>query len=156
MAAALIGDPGRTRLMAAPAALLLAAVVGCAPQSPDHSSWTDQAHQSLEDVASEISTVTLLLRLERDGKVPGKYQQVVAQDSESAVGETLARFGGEQPEPRDDDEYRQVTSAMSDASDLLSEVRIAIVRRDTAEYPHLLEQLEKSRRDLADVEEQLR
>ena len=136
--------------------LLLATVIGCAPQSPDHSSWTDQAHQALEDVASEVSTVTLLLRLEGDGKVPGKYQQVVAQDSESAVGATMEKFGGEQPEPRDDDEYRHVTSVMSDASDLLSDVRIAIVRRDTAEYPDLLEQLAKSRRDLADAEERLR
>jgi hypothetical protein len=136
--------------------LLLPTVIGCAPQSPDHSSWTDQAHQALEDVASEVSTVTLLLRLEGDGKVPGKYQQVVAQDSESAVGATMEKFGGEQPEPRDDDEYRHVTSVMSDASDLLSDVRIAIVRRDTAEYPDLLEQLAKSRRDLADAEERLR
>jgi hypothetical protein len=110
----------------------------------------------LEDVASEVATVTLLLRLERDGKVPGKYQQVVAQDSESAVGATMQRFGGEQPEPRDDAAYRHVTTVMSDASDVLSDVRIAIVRRDTAAYPDLLTQLAKTQHDLTDAEEQLR
>lgn len=136
--------------------VLLVASTGCAPQSPDHSSWSDQARTSLEDVASEVSTVSLLLRLEHDGKVPGKYQQVVAQDSEAAVGATMEKFGGEQPEPRDDDEYRRVTSAMSDASDLLSDVRIAIVRRDTTAYPDLLDELEKTRRDLIDAEAQLR
>lgn len=128
----------------------------CAPQSPDHTSWTDQARQSLEDTSSEVATVALLLRLERDGKVPGKYQQVVAQDSEAAVGATMARFGGEQPEPRDDPTYRHVTSLMSDASDLLSEVRIAIVRRDSDQYPHLLDELETINRKLTDTAEGLR
>lgn len=129
---------------------------GCAPQSPDHTSWTDQARQALEDTASQVATVALLLRLERENKVPGKYQQVVAQDSESAVGATMAKFGGEQPEPRDDATYKRVTSLMSDASDLVSEVRIAIVRRDSDEYPKLLEQLEELDRKLTHAADGLR
>jgi ABC-type enterochelin transport system substrate-binding protein len=130
-------------------------MAGCAPQSPDHSSWTDQAVQSLKDVTSEVATVTLLLRLERDRKVPGKYQQVVAQDSESAVGETMSKFGGEQPEPRDDAEYKRVTTLISDASDLLSEVRIAIVRRDEDAYPGLLRQLEGLQEKLTRAQDRL-
>jgi hypothetical protein len=147
------------RTAAAAVATTLCLALGlsaCAPRSPDHSSWTDQAHQSLEDVGSEVATVTLLLRLERERKVPGKYQQVVALDSETAVGETMARFGGEQPEPVDDDTYKRVTSLMSDASDLLSEVRIAVVRRDEDAYPDLLSRLEKLQGDLTAEEEQLR
>jgi hypothetical protein len=133
----------------------LASVTGCAPQSPDHSSWTDQARQSLEDVSSEVATVTLLLDLEQARKVPGKYQQVVAQDSESAVGKTLDAFGGEQPEPRDDAEYKRVTTLMSDASDLLSDVRIAIVRRDEGAYPALLRKLAELQGDLTAEQERL-
>lgn len=136
--------------------LVLVAALGCAPRSPDHSSWVDQADQSLSDVTSEVATVALLLRLEADGKVPGKYQQVVAQDSEEAVGVTMARFGGEQPPAGDDASYRDVTGAMSDASDLLAEVRIAIVRRDAAAYPALLDDLEKTRTSLESVREGLR
>jgi hypothetical protein len=126
--------------------VLVAALVGCAPQSPDHSSWTDQARQSLDDTQSQVATVGLLLRLEQDDKVPGKYQQVVAIDAEQAAGTALEKFGGEQPEPRDDATYRRVTSLISDASDLLSQARIAIVRRDTAAYPGLVEDLD----DMAD------
>jgi hypothetical protein len=135
-------------------AVLLAG--GCAPQSPDHTSWTDQARQALEDTASEVATVALLLRLEHENKVPGKYQQVVAQDSESAVGATMAKFGGEQPEPRDDATYKRVTSLMSDASDLLSEVRIAVVRRDSDQYPRLLDELRGLARNLTDAADGLR
>ena len=100
--------------------------------------------------------MTLLLRLQADDKVPGKYQQVVAQQSETAVGETMSRFGGEQPEPEDDAEYRRVTNLMSDASDLLADVRIAIVRRETGEYPHLLDQLGKLEDDLTAAQGRLR
>jgi hypothetical protein len=117
------------------------AATACAPQSPDRSSWTDQAHKSLDDVSSEVATVSLLLRLEDENKVPGKYQQVVAEDSEAAVGQTMSKFGGEQPPPGEDHTYGKVTSLMSDASDLLSQVRIAIVRRDSGEYPELREDL---------------
>lgn len=134
----------------------MASATGCAPQSPDHSSWTDQAHQSLGDVASEVATVTLLLQLEQQRKVPGKYQQVVAQDSESAVGATMDAFGGEQPEPGDDAEYERVTSLMSDASDLLSQVRIAVVRRDESSYPDLLRRLEGLQQDLSRAQDELR
>jgi hypothetical protein len=147
-----VGDRSHGRRMRASAALagltLSLATTACAPQSPDRSSWMDQAHKSLDDVSSEVATVSLLLRLEGEDKVPGKYQQVVAQDSEAAVGETMSKFGGEQPPEGEDDTYGRVTSLMSDASDLLSQVRIAIVRRDTGEYPEL-------REDLAQMQDQL-
>ena len=135
------------------AAIVLA---GCAPQSPDHSSWTDQAYQALEDTSSQVATVALLLRLEQQRKVPGQYQQVVAQDSEAAVGATMAKFGGEQPEPQDDAEYKRVTSLMSDASDLLAEVRIAIVRRDEDAYPDLLRRLDTLQDELTVAEGRIR
>jgi hypothetical protein len=136
--------------------VLVGVASACAPQSPDHSSWVDQADQSLGDVSSEVATVSLLLRLEADGKVPGTFQQVVAQDSETAVGVTMARFGGEQPTRADDASYGEVTGVMSDASDLLAEVRIAIVRRDTAAYPGLLSDLEQLQKELEAVRQGLR
>ena len=150
-----VGRARRYAVAALVSSLGAGLLTGCAPQAPDHSSWTDQAHVALQDVSSEVATVTLLLRLEQQRKVPGKYQQVVAQDSESAVGATMAKFGGEQPEPRDDDVYKRVTSLMSDASDLLSQVRIAIVRRDEAAYPDLLRQLEGLQENLTRAEDRL-
>jgi hypothetical protein len=122
----------RLRLVATAGVVLSLAATACAPQSPDRSSWIDQAHTALDDVSSEVATVGLLLHLQDEDKVPGKYQQVVAQDSESAVGKTMSKFSGEQPPEGEDDTYRDVTAVMSEASDLLAEVRIAIVRRATA------------------------
>lgn len=155
-------EPTRSSTAAGPAVLVVLVTVlmsgtlgACAPQAPDHSSWTDQARQSLGDVSSEVATVTLLLQLEQDRKVPGKFQQVVAQDSESAVARTRDEFGGEQPEPRDDAEYDHITSLMSDASDLLSQVRIAVVRRDASAYPDLLRQLGRIQGSLTRAQDRL-
>jgi hypothetical protein len=113
----------------------------CAPQAPDHSSWRDQAHLSIEDVASNVSTMTLLLRLVRDDRMFGRYQQIVALNSETNAGRTADHFSAEQPEPGDDATYTRVTGVLSDATDLLSEVRIALVRRDTREYADLAKRL---------------
>jgi hypothetical protein len=137
--------------------LVLAVVAsGCAPQAPDHSSWVDQAHQSLEDTSSEVSTAELLLRQVGENRVPGKYQQVIVQDAEKAVGRISDRFGGEQPVRGDDATYTRVTGLMSDASDLLAEVRIAVVRRDEDAYPGLLDKLDALHRDLDRAAEGLR
>jgi hypothetical protein len=123
------------------AGALAVVISACAPQAPDHSSWRDQAHLSVADVASNISTMSLVLRLVREGRMFGKYQQIVALNSETNAGRTTDHFSGEQPEPRDDRDYARVTTALSDASDLLSEVRIALVRRDEGEYAKLSREL---------------
>jgi hypothetical protein len=118
-------------------------LTACAPQAPDHSSWRDQAHLSIEDVASNVSTMSLLLKLVREGRMFGKYQQIVALNSETNAGRTSSHFSAEQPEPADDATYRRVTSLLSDAGDLLSEVRIALVRRDSSKYAGLARQLQQ-------------
>jgi hypothetical protein len=117
--------------------IALMLLVACAPQAPDHSSWRDQAHLSVQDVASNVATMSLVLRLVREGRMFGKYQQIVALNSETNAGRTTSHFSAEQPEPRDDATYKRVTTALSDAGDLLADVRIALVRRDAGAYPRL-------------------
>jgi hypothetical protein len=130
-------------------------LTGCAPQAPDHSSWRDQAHLSLEDVASNVSTMSLLVRLVREDRMFGKYQQIVALNSETNAGRTADHFSAEQPEREDDRTYKRVTTLLSDATDLLSEVRIALVRRDDHEYPRLAAELSKMSGQLSKAESEV-
>jgi hypothetical protein len=116
----------------------------------------DQAHKTLQDVGSSVGTALLLVRLADSDKVMGKYQQIVALDSETAAGKAADKFAGEQPEPGDQTTYKHVTTVLSDATDLLSEVRIAIVRRDTSRYAGLERALKKTQAQLTKVEGQLR
>jgi hypothetical protein len=69
-------------------------------------------------------------------------------DAERNAGTTTARFTAVQPEPADDDAYRHVSTVLSDAGDLLAEVRIAVVRRDERSYAGLTHRLSSTLHDL--------
>jgi hypothetical protein len=116
---------------------------GGAPQSPNHQSWLDQAHTSLAEVSSDVATAQLLLRLTEQNKILATYQQIVALDSESSAGKVASHLSGEQPEPADQAAYSRVTTVLSDASGLLSNVRIVLVRGDASQYPELGRALQK-------------
>jgi hypothetical protein len=128
-------------------ALLLS---GCAPKSPDRVVWTDQATRALADVQGEVATLELALRQRRSDKLPQNYQQVVVLDSEEAIGTTAESFSSVQPPTGVDKRYTQVTSLLSDASDVAAQTRIAVVREDTADYPKLLRELGRVSDDLAE------
>ncbi len=121
--------------------VLLILGTACAPSSPDQAAWTDQARRALASAQSEVQTLRLTLRQQGAGKTWQNYQQVVALDSEEAAGRTAESFSSLQPPIGDDDAYRRVTSLLSDASDLVTDVRIAVVRDDTGSYPGLIEDL---------------
>ena len=127
-------------------ALLLS---GCAPKSPDRVVWTDQATRAIADVQGEVATLELALSQQRSDKLSQNYQQVVVLDSEEAIGTTAESFSSVQPPNEVDKRYAQVTSLLSDASDLAAQTRIAVVREDTTDYAGLLRELGKVSDDLA-------
>jgi hypothetical protein len=128
---------------------------GGAPQYPSHGSWVDQAHTALDSVASDVATAQLLLRLAERDRLMGNYQQIVALDAENEAGKVSDHLAGEQTHPADDATYNRVTTVLSDASDLLSSVRVAIVRRDDAKYGDLGTALKKMQTRLSKAEEQV-
>lgn len=157
------GSTSRTRGVAVVAAAVGLAVImslgvayvvspGGAPQSPNHESWLDQAHTSLDEVSSNIATAQLLLRLVEHDKLLHTYQQVVALDTENSAGKVASHLSGEQPEPADQAAYGRVTTVLSDASDLLSNVRIALVRGDASQYAGLDRALQKMQQEITKAE----
>ena len=96
-----------------------------------------------------MATLELVLRQQQEDKLPQNYQQIAAIDSEEAIGTTAESFSSVQPPEGVDRRYKEVTSLLSDASDLAAETRIAIVREDTSEYPKLLRELGKLADDLS-------
>jgi len=125
---------------------------GDAPQTPSHDAWVDQAHTSLDEVSSDVATVQLLLRLVDDGDVMSHYQRVVVLDSETAAGKVADHLSGEQPSQADGTTYADVTGVLSDAGDLLSSVRLAVIRQDTSQYQALERALTKMQDRLSKAE----
>jgi hypothetical protein len=148
-----LGGPALRAVPAIVCAVIAGTCVGCAPQSPDHSSWRDQGYQALSEVSSNVATASLLLeQLQRD-RVFGKYAQIVSLNAETNAGQVTSKFSAEQPVPSDSPAYEHITTVLSDAGEVLSQVRIAVVRRDSAAYPRLLRQLTKATRQLNRAEQ---
>jgi hypothetical protein len=109
----------------------------------------------LDEVSSNVATASLLLSQLLHERVFGKYAQVVALNAETNAGKVASKFSAEQPVPADSAAYQHVTTTLSDAGAVLSQVRIAIVRRDDAAYPRLLRQLSTADRQLSKAEQQI-
>ena len=136
--------------------LLALPTAACAPTTPDAESWSDQALQALDDVGGEVATARLVLRQLQDDRATGEYAQTVALDSEEAAGTTSDGLAAVQPPRSLDTTYDHVTTALSDAADLLSDVRIAVVREDEGRYAGLVADLARARRDLETAADEVR
>ena len=128
--------------------LCVLALVGCAPSTPDHAAWRGQGDQALSEVSSNVATARLLLQQLRADKVHGAYTQTGVLDAETNAESATSRFTAVQPLPADDDAYQRVGTLLSDAGDLLAQVRIAVVRRDDQAYPSLIRKLSSTLQDL--------
>jgi hypothetical protein len=140
-------------LLTIAAAVLL--LVGCVPQTPDVDTWRYDARLAVGDVASQLATDELVLRHEMGAGLLGKYENVVTAQAEETAGRSAQLFTAKQPPDQELQRYRTVSDELSSATGLLSEVRIAVVRDDTAAYPHLLRRLEDAGKRLGDLAEQL-
>ena len=135
--------------------LCVLSLVGCAPSTPDHDEWRGKGDQAMSEVASNVATARLLLQQLRADKVHGAYAQTGVLDTETNAESATSRFTALQPEPADDDAYQRVGTVLSDAGDLLAQVRIAVVRRDARAYPGLIRKLSATLADLSDEQARL-
>ncbi|HWU22571.1 MAG TPA: hypothetical protein VN088_13645 [Nocardioides sp.] len=141
-------------------AMLAALSVGmlltaCEPNSPERPEWRDDAYYAVSGASSDVATATLVLHQLTAGRVQQNYARVVLLAAEDDVGKQSSSFSSMQPAVVDTDRYHKVTSALSDAGDVLSDVRIAVVRDDPSAYPSLLKQLAKQSSTLDKVESDL-
>lgn len=154
--------PGYRRRVRRPAPVLVAATLlaslpllsGCAPGTPDQDSWRVDAIRAVGDVSSAVATMEL--SLERDDRIFGPYLRTVAVQSEENAGTAAQHLSARQPPDAYLRRSAYVTSQLDDAQSLLTEVRIAVVRRDSAAYADLLRRLGRTDDRLNRVEDALR
>jgi len=137
-----------------PAALLALAMAACAPGTPDEDSWRVDALRSIGDVSSSVSTMQLALQ--HHDRLFGPYLQTVAVEAEDAAGTAATKLSAVQPPDPYLGRSDTVTSALDDADSLLTDARIAVVRRNTAAYAGLIAKLKKSSDRLSSLEDRIR
>ena len=79
------------------ACFALVTLVSCAPSEPSAADWRSAARQAVEDTASEVDTVALVIRLEADDRLPGRSARIAAVESEESVATAEQTFSTQQP-----------------------------------------------------------
>ena len=113
----------RVRVAACCALLTL---VSCVPSEPSPTDWRTGARQALEDTASEVETIALVLQLESDDRMPGRSARVAAVESEESVATAGQAISTQQPPPGAEREDAEVSDLLGRAADLVREARIAL------------------------------
>ncbi|MGZ4451696.1 MAG: hypothetical protein ACXVWW_04055 [Nocardioides sp.] len=137
-----------------PVVLVAIILSACAPGTPDEDSWRVDALRSIGDVSSSVSSVQLALQ--HHDRLFGPYLQTVAVQAEDAAGTASTKLSAVQPPEPYQGRSDTVTSALDDAESLLTDARIAVVRRDSAAYADLVRRLKRTGDRLSRLEDRVR
>jgi hypothetical protein len=135
--------------------LLSLALAGCIPASPDVGTYRAQALQTLQTATSEVATVQKLLEQQQDGRIFSPVVITQLRYSEDSLAKRTQAFSALNPPPSQDDLDTKCTAVLGTAQDLLGDARVAAHRSDLAEYPQLLDQLDRVSTRLDDLERTL-
>ena len=130
------------------------AASACAPGTPDKDSWRVDALRSIGDVSSSVSSVQLALQ--HHDRIFGPYLQTVTVQAEDNAGKATTKLSAVQAPGPYLDRADTVTSALDDADSLLTDARIAVVRRDSATYAALIHRLSTTADRLSRLEDRIR
>jgi hypothetical protein len=147
------GHDGLVRVLSGVvAAVLVLALVGCAPGTPDEDSWRDDATRAVGDVVTAVQTARLVLTQSQEGRVHHAYLQNLLVDAERNAGMAAETLSSVQPPDVERRRASDVTDRLDQATGLLTDARIAVVAHDAGEYAHLIGQLERTADDLLGLE----
>ena len=137
-------------------ALVVATVLtACAPGTPDADSGRGDATRSVGDVISAVQTAQLALKQSTEGNVHHAYLQTVLVDAERNGGMAAQKLSAVQPPEVEMRRASDVDDQLEQATGLLQDARIAAVAHHADEYADLVRQLEKTARQLMELETSL-
>ena len=143
-------------LRAVVTACVCVALVGCAGPTVRDSAVRSQAEKSAGSMVSELRTAGLVAEVQIKDNAWWRYADVVVTDAEKAATTIEGTFTSSQPPSREIEPlYRNTSTMLSDAADLVTDLRIAIRRHDTAEINRLRPQLAAAADDLEILEASL-
>jgi hypothetical protein len=122
----------------------------CAGPTVSPAAMRSQAGRSALSVVSELQTVDLAVRTQLRDDAWWSYTDVTVTAAEDAVSTIESTLTSRQPPSGTDPVYRRTSDALAAATDLVTEVRVAVRRKDEAELtrlrkeiPPLVKELEK-------------
>jgi hypothetical protein len=146
----------RVKVAAVLAGAVLLVGAGCRPSQPGPHDWQEVAEQSVSDVVSEVATSRLTLRQWLRDRFVGRYPIVVLTYSEEAAGSASDRVTTVQPPASGRATYDDVSTALQDANDAITEARTAVTAGDAAAGVASIGQLTTQLRQLRRLDARLK
>jgi hypothetical protein len=142
---------GRVVAAVAMVVVFVLGLAGCG--NPDQKMLSEGA-RAARDAVSEISTARLAAQSLLDHKLWSQPADQMVKDAEKSLGKVVSTFDAQQPETATSRKtYDQISGALSDASDKLTELRIALGNDDLATVRKQVTELEKSVQQLEQLGE---
>ncbi|KAA1419267.1 hypothetical protein F0U44_12540 [Nocardioides humilatus] len=123
---------------------LLTPFAGCTVSHPDGSAWRDQARQTLDDVASEVATASLVLEQLNGGRLPSSYGITMAVAAEEAASTAEEKLSSVQAPASLGGVPRKVLALIGRATEAVRKAREAVVA-EHYDVSRLLRELDRLR-----------
>jgi len=145
------------RTTAAAAALLAVVLTGCAGPTIRDQAVYNQADKSANAMVSELRTVLVATKTQLANRSWWRYADVVVTDSETAATSIQSAFTSRQPPSRSSNRiYADTSTALSDAAELITQMRVALRQRDVTTMEKLRPEIAKAATDLESLETRAR
>jgi len=132
------------------AALGLTCVLsGCVSSSRSAEDYERKAQNSAEASRSSVETTRLAVEMGQHGDAPSTYLSVLVGEAETDASSVESGFASVQPPDRASDLLRrEVGDALHEATDVISDVRIAVRRNQLSDLDRFIPQLDKVSNEL--------
>jgi hypothetical protein len=139
----------RLRALVVSLALALTACIETVSPARTFDAYEHKAKDTAESVLSSVETARLVAKAAGDGDTFGPYASVLLGDAEKGAGHAQDVFDSVQPPDAHSDRLRdELGKLLEDASDHLSELRIAARRHELERLPELAAPLRKISKQL--------
>jgi len=138
------------------ATVLLALVTtGCVGPSRTSGDYRDKAGSTAAAAESAAQTALLAVHAQTKGNAPGTYLSVILGEAEEHVGTAQNQFDSVQPPNTQADQLRgALDNLLSQASDVLSALRIAARRGQLDQLAKIAQPLEKLSKKLDQIQQE--
>lgn len=130
----------------------LVTLAGCVPASPDQDTYRAKTSVTVGGALSDVATVRTILEALHENKMFRATAIAQIRASEDSLDTNAGAYAEVNPPPALDRVYSRTSTLLSDATNLVTQARIAIDRDRSDRYPKIAADLGRTATQLDKVE----
>jgi hypothetical protein len=134
------------------AVVALFTLAACVPASPDQNTYEAKTSLTVGGALSDVATVRIILEALHENKILRAAAIAQIRASEDSLDTNAGAYAEVNPPPALDALYTRTSMLLSDATDLVTQARIAIDRHRSHRYPKIAQDLAKTATQLDKID----